>query len=125
MYLTQMKTAITMNNPTPTENPASQSADTAPPPPTPLRCLSGALISFGLAIALYSLTVSIAQTFAAKPIHSDNPIVVNIAAAVRTLVVGITALGTGIFGLVAIGLVALAIQIVIQKMTNNKPGARS
>jgi hypothetical protein len=114
-----------MNNPTPTENPAGKSADTAVTLPSPLRCLTGALISGGLAIALYSLMTSIAQTFATKPIHSNNPIVVNIAGAVRTLVVGITALATGVFGLVAIGLVALAIQILIQQMTKKKPGARS
>jgi hypothetical protein len=67
-----------------------------------------------MAIALYSLTKSIYQTFATKPIHSHNPAVVNIASAVRTLVVGISALGTGIFTLVAIGLVALAVQILVQ-----------
>lgn len=87
--------------------------------PTPLRCLMGALISGSLGIALYKLTASIAQTFAAKPIHSDNPAVINITAAVRTLVVGMTALGTGIFGLVAIGLVGLAMQILIQQFTKN------
>jgi hypothetical protein len=91
--------------------------ETANTTPTPLRCLTGSLISGGLAIALYSLTSAIAQTFAAKPIHSDNPAVINIASAVRTLVVGITALGTGIFGLVALGLVGLAIQILIRQAT--------
>lgn len=110
-----------MNNPTPTENPDGQSADAAVTLPSPLRCLTGALISGGLAIALYSLTASIAQTFATKPIHSANPLVVNIAAAVRTLVVGITALATGVFGLVAVGLVALAIQILIQQITKRTP----
>lgn len=89
--------------------------------PTPLRCLTGSLISGGLAIALYSLTSAIAQTFAAKPIHSDNPAVINIASAVRTLVVGITALGTGIFGLVALGLIGLAIQILIQQARKGSP----
>lgn len=99
-----------MNNPKLTEN-----TETEQKPPTPLRCLTGALISGGLASALYSLTTAIAQTFAAKPIHSDNVAVVNIASAVRTLVVGMSALGTGIFALVAIGLVALAIQILLTK----------
>lgn len=113
-----------MNNQTPTQNPTAQPTDTAQTPPTPLRCLTGALISGGLGIALYSLTVSIAQTFAAKPIHSDNPAVVNIASAVRTLVVGMTALGTGIFGLVALGLVALAIQILVQQLMGKGRGTR-
>jgi len=88
--------------------------------PTLLRCLSGAVISAGIAFAAYSLTAAIAQTFANKPIHSDNFTVVNIATAVRTLVVGIMALGTGIFGIVAIGLVALAIQLSIQKLTKKE-----
>lgn len=111
-----------MNKPTPTENSVIQPSDNAQTLPSPLRCLSGALISGGLAIPLYSLTVSIAQTFAAKPTHSNNPAVVSIASAVRTLVVGITALGTGIFGLVAIGLVALAVQILFQQLTKKGSG---
>lgn len=82
---------------------------------SPWRCLSGALISGGLGLALYRLTMSIAQTFAAKPIHSDNITVVNLTVAVRTLVVGMSALGTGIFGLVTVGLIALSIQLLIQK----------
>jgi len=73
-------------------------------------------MSGGIALALYFLTASIAQTFATKPIHSTKPAVVNIASAVRTLVVGMSALGTGIFGLVAIGLVALAIQVFVQQL---------
>ncbi len=102
-----------MNNPNPTENTKPDTNQN----PSPLRCLSGALIAGGLAIALYSLTVSIAQTFAAKPIHSDNPIVVNIGTAVRTLVVGVSTLATCLFGLVAIGLVALAVQVFVQQLT--------
>jgi hypothetical protein len=46
--------------------------------------------------------------------------VINIASAVRTLVVGIVALGAGIFGLVALGLFALSIQLLIQKLTTSK-----
>jgi hypothetical protein len=107
----------TMNNPTPTENPTTQSANPEPTSTSPVRCLSGAVISGGIASALYSLTAAIAQNFAAKPVHSDNPAVINIAVAVRTLVVGMAALATGIFGLVALGLVALAIQISIQRIT--------
>ncbi|MEC4815557.1 MAG: DUF3082 domain-containing protein [Scytonema sp. PMC 1069.18] len=85
--------------------------------PTPVRCLTGAVISGGMAYALYSLMIAIATTFATKPIHSDNPIVVNISSAVRTLVVGVIALGTGIFGIVAIGLLALAVQLLFQQLT--------
>ena len=106
-----------MNNPKPTEKPATESSNSQPTPPTPLRCLSGAVISGGIGIALYSLTAAIASSFASKPIHSNNPAVINIASAVRTLVVGIVALGTGIFGVVTLGLVALALQLLLQQMT--------
>ena len=105
-----------MNNPTPTEKPTTQSSNSQPTPPTPVRCLTGAVMSGGIAIALYSLTAAIASSFASKPIHSNNPAVINIASAVRTLVVGIVALGTGIFGVVTVGLVALAIQLLLQQM---------
>lgn len=107
-------------NPTPTENTSS------PPKITqtltsPWRCLSGALIAGGMTIALYSLTVSIAHNFAAKPLHSVNPLVLNIGAAVRTLVVGVSMLATFVFGLVAIGLVALAVQVFVQQQTQQPP----
>ncbi|MBW4561548.1 MAG: DUF3082 domain-containing protein [Mojavia pulchra JT2-VF2] len=89
-------------------------------PPTPLRCITGAIISGGLGYALYLLMISIATTFAKKPIHSDNQLVVNLTSAVRTLVVGIVALGTGIFGIVTLGLLALAVQLLVQKLTKPK-----
>ena len=95
-----------------------QQADTqAQVQPTPLRCFTGAVISGGLGYAGYSLMISIATTFATKPIHSDNPMVVNIASAVRTLVVGVIALGTAIFGIVALGLLALGMQLLVQQLT--------
>ncbi|CEJ47615.1 DUF3082 domain-containing protein [Umezakia ovalisporum] len=89
-------------------------------PPTPLRCMTGAIFSGALAYAMYSLMISIATTFATKPIHSDNPMVINIGSAVRTLVVGVVALGTGIFGIVGIGLLALAIQLLVHQLTKAK-----
>jgi len=87
---------------------------------TPLRCITGSVISGGFAFATYSLMIAIATTFANKPTHSDNQTVINIASAVRTLVVGIVALGAGIFGLVALGLFALSIQLLIQQLSNPK-----
>lgn len=104
-----------MNQPNPTP-PETQT----PVPPSPWRCITGAVFSGTLGFALYSLMISIATTFARKPIHSENPIVVNIGSAVRTLVVGVVALGTGIFGIVALGLLALAIQLLIQEFTKTK-----
>ena len=106
-----------MKSPTPNKNSLIQSAETVQKLPAPWRCLSGSLIAGGLAIALYSLTASISQTFASKPIQSHNPLVVNIGAAVRSLVLGVSTLATAVFGFVALGLIALAVQVLIQQMT--------
>ncbi|MBH8552084.1 DUF3082 domain-containing protein [Nostocaceae cyanobacterium CENA357] len=96
-----------------TENPTQA-------PASLVRCVTGAVISGGLSFAVYSLMIAIATNFATKPIHSDNPLVWKISSAVRTLVVGVFALGSGIFGIVAIGLLALAIQSIIQQLTKPK-----
>jgi hypothetical protein len=82
--------------------------------PSPLRCLTGAIVSGGMAIGLYSLTGKIAITFAAQPTGNRTTMAVNIAAAVKTLVLGSTALGTAVFGIIAVSLVGLAIQVAIK-----------
>lgn len=102
-----------MNNPTPTENKLPEVVEQVLP--TPLRCLTGALMAGGLTFALSTLTSSIAQNFADRPLHSNNPTVLNISVAVRTLVVGMSTLATVVFGIVAIALVALTIQSSIQQ----------
>ena len=83
---------------------------------TPLRCFLAAIISGGIAFCLYLLFNSVVQTYATKAITSTNPVVVNLTAAVRTMVMGIVALGMGVFGVVAIGLLLLGIQLTIQGM---------
>ncbi|GAA6620020.1 DUF3082 domain-containing protein [Scytonema sp. NUACC26] len=94
----------------------SQSTDSQPQVTTsPLRCIIGALISGALTYGLYSLMVGIVTTYAKKPIVSNSQLAASIASAVRTLVIGVTALGTGVFGIVTIGLLALAVQLVVQK----------
>ncbi|WP_045056103.1 DUF3082 domain-containing protein [Aliterella atlantica] len=103
-----------MNNPTPTEN---KSPEVESALPTPLRCLTGSLMAGGLTFALYNLTSSISQNFADRPLHSNNPTVLNISVAVRTLVVGMSTLAMVVFGIVAIALIALTIQSSIQQLT--------
>lgn len=84
-------------------------------PATPLRCFTGALTSAIFSLLAYRLTISVATSFANKPITSENPIAVNISAAVRTLVQGMVALGTGVFGVAALGLALLGIQLLFKK----------
>jgi hypothetical protein len=87
----------------------------SPQSPTPLRCILGSIVAAALAYALYNMTSSIALSFATKPIVNDSLVVQRISAAVRTLVLGMSAMGTGIFGLAALGLFALAIQLLVSK----------
>lgn len=109
-----------MTIPTPTPNPDTQPVNPQETLPEPLRALTGALIAGGFAIALYFLTASIAQTFAAKPLASTNPTAVNISIAVRTLVVGLSTLATTIFSVIAFGLLILTIYALIQQFKNRK-----
>lgn len=81
---------------------------------TPLRCFLASLISGAIAFCLYLLLNSVVQTYATKAVTSSNPIVINLTAAVRTMVMGIVALGTGVFGVVAIGIFLLGIQLTLQ-----------
>ncbi len=96
-----------MENPTPEAIQKKVSA-------TPLRCFTGALSAGVFALLAYRLMQSIAESFANKPVVSSNPTVINISAAVRTLVVGMAALGAGIFGIAALGLAALGVQLLFQ-----------
>jgi len=83
---------------------------------TPLRCFTAAILSGGIAYLCYLMFNSIVHTYAAKAVTSSNPIVINLTAAVRTMVMGIVALGTGVFGVVAIGLFLLGVQVTIQSL---------
>ena len=83
---------------------------------TPFRCFSAAALSGGIAYLCYLMFTSIVHTYAAKAVTSSNPIVVNLTAAVRTMVMGVVALGTGVFGVVALGLFLLGIQVTIQSL---------
>ncbi|NEQ25081.1 MAG: DUF3082 domain-containing protein [Microcoleus sp. SIO2G3] len=93
-------------------NPESTSLTSVPP--TPLRCLTGALIAGSLALVMYRLTMAIVETYA-KPIESHSQLAVRLAGLVRTMIVGVSTLGTMVFGIVALGLVALAVQLLFQR----------
>ncbi|MBD3883162.1 DUF3082 domain-containing protein [Phormidium tenue FACHB-886] len=107
---------------TPPSSPTPPTQAAAENPPTPLRCFIGAVIAGGFSTALYLLTQSIVQSFAGKPLPRGNQISINIAIAVRTLVVGMSTLATAIFAIAAAGLIALGIQLLIQQL--RQPSSR-
>lgn len=103
-------------NPTPTpSSPSNPSTSSTYVPPTPGRCFRGGFISGGLAFAMYSLTQSIIQVLANTPLPSKSVVAANIAVAVRTLIIGVCTLGTAIFAIATLGLLALGVQIWIQQ----------
>lgn len=83
---------------------------------TPLKCFFASIISGGFAYGIYLLLNSIVQTYAGKAVTATNPLVINLTSAVRTLVMGVVALATGVFGMVALGLFLLGIQLTIQSV---------
>lgn len=101
-----------MPDSTPSQNPIPKTASQ----PGPLSCLSGSLLAGSIAILLYRLTTAISQSFAANPITSDNQTAITISIAVRTLVVGMSTLATGVFSIAALGLMALGMQILFQRL---------
>lgn len=109
-----------MTTPTPIPDQNSQPTKTQEALPSLFNSITGAAISGGIAIALYFLTSSIAQTFAAKPLASTNSTAIRISIAVRTLVVGMSTLATTIFGVITLGLIVVSIVVLVQQLKNPK-----
>lgn len=87
---------------------------------TPVKCFTSAGIAGGMSYGVYLLFNSIVQVYSSKPITGTNALAINIASAVRTLVMGTMALATAVFGLVAVGLLLLGIQLTIQETKKAK-----
>lgn len=81
-----------------------------------LRAFTGSLVAGTMALLFAKMLTAIATTFANKPIISDNPTVLNLSAAVRTLVLGTIALGTGVFAMAAVGLMLLGLQMIGKRL---------
>ncbi|MCG9889816.1 MAG: DUF3082 domain-containing protein [Thermosynechococcaceae cyanobacterium MS004] len=104
----------------PSQDVAKTSLNSSDNPPAPLRSLTGALMAAAIGLLMYRLTTSIVLSFSAHPIVSQNRIVLSLSAAIRTLVIGLATMATGIFAFVTLGLVALAIQAMIQAVRTPK-----
>ena len=87
---------------------------------SPISCFFASVVSGTIAVAVYSLMNAIAQTYANKPIVAKSVFAIKITTAVRTLVVGVAALGAGVFALVAVGLFLLGIQLTIKSLTHKE-----
>jgi Protein of unknown function (DUF3082) len=112
-----------MAEPTPTESPTTAPQTTAPQTTadqpatkiTPLRCFLGGLVAGAIGIFFYNSAGAIAGIFARTEIHTDNFLVVRMSTAIRTLVIGMFALGAGVFGMAGVGLTGLGLQTLFKK----------
>ncbi len=102
------------NSSSPTTVKADKTNKSNQPEVTPLKCLLSSVFSGVMALGVYRLMTAIIETYSTKPVISDNIFVLKLTVAVRTLVIGIAALGTGVFGFVALGLFLLGIQITFK-----------
>ncbi|WP_299486554.1 DUF3082 domain-containing protein [Acaryochloris sp. IP29b_bin.137] len=84
--------------------------------PSVWRTMTGAILAGTMAFPLAKLSSKIAQSFAEHPFTSENQTALKIAIALKTLVVGLSTLATGIFCIAALGLTALSIQILWQNL---------
>ena len=84
-----------------------------------LRAFTGSMMAGIFAMLFYKMLVAVATSFANKPVTSDNITVINLSAAVRTLVLGSITLGTGVFAISAIGLTLLGLQMIWQRFTGS------
>ena len=105
------------NSPTPATVKVDQDNKSDKSEVTPLKCFLSSVFAGVLALGIYRLMIAIVETYSTKPIISSNIFVLKITIAVRTLVIGIAALGTGVFGFVALGLFLLGLQITFKDLT--------
>lgn len=98
------------------------SASTAPVSKvTPLRCFLGGIVAGAIAVFFYHSAEVVAGIFAKTPIHTENFIVLRMSTAIRTLVIGMFALGAGVFGMAAFGLTGLGFQTLFKKVPEQDP----
>jgi len=95
-------------------SPSTKTVKTDKQEVTPLKCLLSSVFAGVMAFGVYHLMSAIITTYSTKPIVSDNIFVLKLTIAVRTLVIGVAALGTGVFGFVALGLFLLGLQITFK-----------
>ena len=87
--------------------------------PSPLRCWSGTAVASSMSFAAFLITRKVVANFASKP-PTGNDLALQIGATVRTLVMGIFTMATGVFGLIAVGLFLLGVKSLLESLKNPK-----
>ncbi|OKH18654.1 hypothetical protein NIES208_05205 [[Limnothrix rosea] IAM M-220] len=87
------------------------------PLPSPLRCWSGTAVASSMSFAAFLVTRKVITNFASTP-PTGNDLALRIAITVRTLVVGVLTMATGVFGLIALGLLLLGVKSLLESLKN-------
>ncbi|MBD2102614.1 DUF3082 domain-containing protein [Leptolyngbya sp. FACHB-261] len=85
----------------------------------PLQTLVGVSVTAGISVGLGFLAASIAQKLGTTPLPQGNATAANVASAVRTFLLGFCIMGSVIFGVVALGVLAWTIQQLLLPKTNS------
>ncbi|BAW95856.1 hypothetical protein NIES970_07700 [[Synechococcus] sp. NIES-970] len=89
--------------------------------PSPLRCWYGTAVAGAMSLTAYLLTSKVIAGFASKP-PTGNELAVQIGITVRTLIMGLFTMATGVFGLIAVGLFILGLQSLFSGQKTSPPG---
>ena len=89
--------------------------------PSPLRCWYGTAVAGSMSFAAYLLTNKVIAGFASKP-PTGNGLAIQIGITVRTLIMGLFTMATGVFGLIAVGLFILGLQSLLSGKQTTSPG---
>lgn len=106
--------AITMSEETPDLKPDEAL-------PSPLRCWYGTVVAGSMSLGAYLLTNKVIAGFASKP-PTGNGLAIQIGITVRTLIMGLFTMATGVFGLIAVGLFILGLQSLFSGNKENPSG---
>ena len=77
----------------------------------PLICIGGAIFAGVVSAALWSATGYIGEVFATHPVETDFYTVQRLAGVFRNVVIGITSLASGFFGVTGLGIFLLGIRV--------------
>ena len=77
----------------------------------PLVCIGGAAFAWACAGALWVLTTYLGVFFASHPLDSDVYFVQRVAGVFRNVVVGLSSLASGFFGVVGVGIFLLGVRV--------------
>ncbi len=99
------------------ESTSNLAPDAKPVPLNLFQTLLGVGFSAAIAVGLSRLALSTSQKLATAPLPHGNATAVNVAMAVRSLLLGFCVMGAAIFGIIATGVLVWKLQQIFTRVT--------